>query len=59
MTDTKVPGHLGPSLDALSGSYDQALTTRPPTVPAYYHGRPAGVWLTIFRRNGLHSRNKA
>jgi predicted DNA-binding protein (MmcQ/YjbR family) len=35
---------------ALDDSHRLAQQTRPSTMPAYYMGRPAWMWLTLFRR---------
>ena len=35
-----------------TGSPGSAQVVRPPTVPPYYLGRPAHVWLAAFRYRG-------
>jgi predicted DNA-binding protein (MmcQ/YjbR family) len=40
---------------ALDDSHRLAQHTRPSTVPAYYMGRPAWVWLALFRRTKSHA----
>jgi hypothetical protein len=32
---------------------------RRPTTPAYYLGRPVGMWIAAFRHTGLHTKAKA
>jgi hypothetical protein len=36
---------------ALGDSRYPARHRRPSTMPAYYQGRPAWMWLALFRRN--------
>jgi hypothetical protein len=40
---------------ALDDSYRQAQRMRPPTAPAYYQGRPAWMWMTVFNRTRPHA----
>jgi hypothetical protein len=39
----------------LGNSHRLAQRPRPSTTPAYYQGRPAWMWMTIFNRSRPHA----
>jgi hypothetical protein len=43
------------SASALGDSRPLARHTRPSTAPPYYLGRPAWVWLALYRRSTSHA----
>jgi hypothetical protein len=46
--------------DAANREHDALVTPdRPPTVPPYYLGRPAQVWLAAFRDRGSRPAGEA
>jgi hypothetical protein len=55
MATTSIQSKQSWSAFALDDPHPRSRRARPSTVPAYYQGRPAWVWLAVFRRTESHA----
>jgi hypothetical protein len=55
MATTSTQPKRSRSASALEDSYRPAHSTRQSTMPAYYLGRPAWMWMALFHRTRSHA----
>jgi predicted DNA-binding protein (MmcQ/YjbR family) len=55
MATTSTVSKPSRSASALDDSHRLALRMRKSTMPAYYMGRPAWVWMALYRRTKPHA----
>jgi hypothetical protein len=55
MANASIQSKQSWSAAALDDDHRRAQRMRPSTAPAYYLGRPAWMWLTVFNRTKSHA----